>query len=101
MNKDNAAQYLPLVQAVADGKVIQHNPRVMVNAEWIDLHNPSFTEPPENYRIKPEPREWWLVRSSASGSFAKEFPNEQDARAYAETFGYAALVVVHVREVIE
>lgn len=100
MNKDNAAQYLPLVQALADGKVIQHNPRVMVNAEWIDLHNPAFTEPPENYRIKPEPREWWQVRNG-QGEWVKEFPNEQDARAYAETFGYASLVVVHVREVTQ
>lgn len=58
MNKGNAAQYLPLVQAVADGKEIQHN---AFGTEWIVLHNPSFTESPERYRIKPEPREWWLV----------------------------------------
>jgi len=101
MNKDNAHLYLPLVQALADGKVIQVSAGFKSARVWSDLENVEFTESPGRYRIKPEPREWWLVRSSASGSFAKEFPNEQDARAYAETFGYAALVVVHVREVIE
>ncbi|MBF9672495.1 hypothetical protein IAI19_11655, partial [Streptococcus pseudopneumoniae] len=82
MNKDNAAQYLPLVQAVADGKVIQHNPHVMVNAEWIDLHNPAFTEPPENYRIKPEPREFWIV-VTPSGAIWSAYGAERDANACA------------------
>ncbi len=101
MNKDNAHLYLPLVQALADGKVIQSSSGYKDARVWVDRMEVNLTGEPECYRIKPEPREWWLVRSSASGSFAKEFPNEQDARAYAETFGYAALVVVHVREVIE
>lgn len=55
MTKENAHLYLPLVQALAEGKTIQ----LHVNSnppEWIDDTNGfSFVNPPEKYRIKPEP----------------------------------------------
>ena len=60
MNKNNAKEFLPLVQALADGKTIQgfFEP----TAEWRDLTSPDFSNwPPEKFRIKPEPpkpREW-------------------------------------------
>jgi hypothetical protein len=64
MNKDNAKQFLPLVQALADGKIIQHNN----NGEWKDMYGDSvaFGNEIEHYRIKPEPREWECVLSGAS-----------------------------------
>ena len=56
MNRENAAAFLPLVQALADGKTIQYHHFVK---GWIDSNNPSFDGArPEWYRIKPEPREW-------------------------------------------
>ena len=51
MNKDNAKQFLPLVQALADGKTIQH----LCNG-WEDLESVNFSYTPETYRIKPEPK---------------------------------------------
>jgi len=56
MNKNNAAQFLPLVQALADGKVIQFKD----NEKWADFHGPevSFGNIPSHYRVKPEPREF-------------------------------------------
>lgn len=54
MNKDDASQYLPLVQALADGKTIQH----FDTANWNDISNPVFISSHDQYRIKPEPREW-------------------------------------------
>jgi len=53
MNKDNAKDFLPLVQALADGKTIQyHN-----GSEWLDMTRPTFVDEfVKNYRIKPEPR---------------------------------------------
>lgn len=48
MNKDNAAQYLPLAQALAEGKTVQFYD--YDSGQWKD-----------SYRIKPEPRELWLV----------------------------------------
>lgn len=51
MNASNAKDYLPLVQALADGKTIQSNH----NGEWFDLPSPSFCDQISLYRIKPEP----------------------------------------------
>lgn len=50
MNKDNARDYLPLVQALAEGKTIQ-----FFSCEWADCaKNVDFTYPPTSYRIKPK-----------------------------------------------
>lgn len=54
MTKETAPQYLPLVQALAEGKVIQLS--VPGSAEWTLLAEPTFQYPPDRYRIKPEPR---------------------------------------------
>lgn len=56
MNKDTAKDFLPLVQALADGKTIQifHPSRHV----WGCAKNPHFTYGLDHYRIKPEPREW-------------------------------------------
>ena len=61
MNKENAKEFLPLVQALADGKTIQMRDVVSEKVTlWDDL-DPSdihFCQHPEEYRIKPEPRTW-------------------------------------------
>ena len=54
MNKKDAHLYLPFVQALADGKTLQ----IEVGSEWDDIDDPLFTRPPQDYRIKPEPRKW-------------------------------------------
>lgn len=58
MNKDNAKDYLPLVQALADGKVIQGY--FEIEEVWRDIAEPRFDAPASQYRIKPEPREIWV-----------------------------------------
>ncbi len=50
MNKHNAKNYLPIVQALAEGKTIQYK----VKSERVDYDNLGFNDPPEYYRIKPE-----------------------------------------------
>lgn len=52
MNKQNAKDYLPLVQALADGKTIQ---LAGYENNWSDLDYPDFTATPNKHRIKPEP----------------------------------------------
>jgi len=66
MNKDNAHLYLPFVQALADGKTVQMADNV-IDGEgegwegWdSSVTNINFTEPPEYYRIKPEPIRFWI-----------------------------------------
>lgn len=58
MNKDNAKDFLPLVQALADGKTLQYK-----CSGWVDVdHLNTIVHDPDEYRIKPEPRtfEMWL-----------------------------------------
>lgn len=52
MNKDNARDYLPLVQALAEGKTIQYYSPT--TAKWYDFPDVAFDRPVTSYRIKPE-----------------------------------------------
>jgi len=53
MNAENAHDFIPLLQALGDGKIIQED----FFGEWSDLSDEiSFNMKPEFYRIKPEPR---------------------------------------------
>ena len=58
MNKQTAKEYLPLVQAMADGKVIEMCDDKYEN--WITLSELNFTGPSSQYRIKQSPslRPW-------------------------------------------
>lgn len=106
MNKDNAHLYLPLVQALADGKVIQI---VDSDGEWNGLNEVSFCSKPDRYRIKPEPREWWQVRDEF-GVILADYTDDPAAQSYADkrrksraVLGSAPDIyeVVHVREVTQ
>lgn len=63
MTRDNAAKLWPIVKAYAEGKKIQVYTRVAVNHPmmcWIDEDNPAFSLAADSYRIKPEPREFYV-----------------------------------------
>ena len=53
MTKENAHLFLPLVQALADGKTIEMHQRK--SCSWIGMPELDFSFPPDKYRIKPEP----------------------------------------------
>ena len=55
MNKEDAHLYLPLVQALVDGKTLQAKD---ITGEWSDLLNVTLAGEPQDYRIKPGPRKW-------------------------------------------
>lgn len=62
MNKQNAKDFLPLVQALADGKTLQYK-----CSGWVDVdHLNTIVHDPDEYRIKPEPRTFkmWLYHST-------------------------------------
>lgn len=52
MNRDQAKQLLPIIQAFAEGKETQFYSEV--SEQWEPLHKPNFSEHPSRYRIKPE-----------------------------------------------
>ncbi len=61
MTREQIKEKLFLIQAFADGKIIQGR----VRDGWIDLEYPTFLDPLDSYRIKPEPREVWIKDGSS------------------------------------
>lgn len=53
MDRNRAKQLLPIIQAYAEGKIIQIN---LPFSGWEDSNEPSFNGAPSIYRIKPEPK---------------------------------------------
>lgn len=53
MTREQAKELLPIIQAFAEGKIIQFK-----NAfgNWIDCDGALFNYPPKDYRIKSEPK---------------------------------------------
>lgn len=51
MTRENAKALLPIIQAYAEGKVIQINQPIV---GWKDNNGPLFNGNPSSYRIKPE-----------------------------------------------
>ena len=63
MNKNNAKDFLPLVQALADGKTIQYKGSGVI---WKSMPDIGFSNDITRYRIKPEPREFKLFVKNGS-----------------------------------
>lgn len=55
MNREQAKELLPIIQAFAEGKTVQ---TINENGEWITCSciNFEFNSSPKSYRIKPEPK---------------------------------------------
>ena len=53
MNRQQAKEILPIIQALAEGKIIEVKPKLGI--EWIKTDNPTFDRF-HDYRIKPEPK---------------------------------------------
>lgn len=87
MNREEAKKLLPIIQAYADGKEIQHN----FNGDWSNMDYFDFDDDPENYRIKLEPREYWLFKDSTDPTYT--------VRSFHPDGTWDE--VIHVREVIE
>lgn len=92
MNRDEAKQLLPIIQAYAEGKEVQYRDF----GDWNDYDDdcePDFTDKPAHYRIKPEPVECWAVVFS-DGDISRSYPTECEARKYCN-----GLRVIRMREV--
>ena len=53
MTREEAKQFLPIIQGYADGKIIQF---LKSDDTWRDMTAPNFNNPANYYRIKPEPK---------------------------------------------
>jgi hypothetical protein len=85
---------IAVMQAYADGKEIQY--RRIGNGEWDDC-KPRWDWAACEYRVKPEPREWWILTTTRGGAYAV-CASEIMA---AEGMLHPGQAIVHVREVLE
>ena len=90
MNKDNAHEYLPLVQALADGKTIQLKCH---DGKFYDTDVLKETEDVSDYRIKPDPRTFDLWRNINTGLF---YPTTYPDFNYAASPNYERITVQEV-----
>ena len=51
-------EIIKVVQGFLDGKQIQS--KLKIHYSWNDNPNPRWNFATNDYRIKPEPREWWV-----------------------------------------
>ena len=96
MNKENAHLFLPLVQALVDGKNLQFCNDELGNFYWEDFVEPEeigFYDEPQNYRIKPEPRtfEMWYYRPTG-----RMYPWVEDEKQYVESDEWERITVQEV-----
>ena len=94
MNRERAKELTPIIQAYGEGKNVEFRP--VDGASWISadfsLQASLKFEDYMEYRIKPEPKEYWLV----DGYY---FLNLKDAQIERAKGTYAE--IIHVREIIE
>ncbi len=98
MNIHTAKQFLPLVQALADGKTIQGCVD-SVSGNWVDFETGSevdFTDPPDHYRIKPEPFECWVLLFGDGSGGTKTYSSDKEAK---QNLHIKSGRVAHMREV--
>jgi len=90
MNAQNAHEYLPLVQALADGKTLQYKHS---SKGWTDCNELYFDVMLECYRIKPEPRtfEMWLFHP-----MGRMYPFVEGEECFAENEEWERITVQEV-----
>ena len=54
MNRKEAKELMPIIQAFAEGKAIQYYDSLIDIADWEDCENPNFENLTYKFRIKPE-----------------------------------------------
>ena len=55
MNRKEAKELMPIIQAFAEGKTIQYYDSLIDIDDWEDCENPNFENLTYKFRIKPEP----------------------------------------------
>lgn len=97
MNSSNAKDYLPLVQALAEGKEIQMKNGAGI---WTSYRDMDFCLIASEYRVKPEPREIWANRYP-DGSESPAYSSREEAVDDAGLDGVGTAKQICYREVIE
>jgi len=92
MNREEVRELLPIMQAFAEGKNIQY---FSFEKIWTDVVTPSFVSS-SKWRVKPEPREFYLCNRCTSGTWIAHETYDEAAETTREN-----ATIIKVREVIE
>jgi hypothetical protein len=90
-------QIIAVVQAHKEGKQIEYTYKYPAAAAgvWLSMQSPQFFNFADCvYRVKPEPREWWIYEDG-SDCPPRAYPTEQVFTIMAPIKG------IHVREVLK
>jgi hypothetical protein len=88
--------FLPLFQAVAEGKILQwKGPSGWV--DWKSGMDWAFPFFPSAYRIKPEPLECWVVVDREGSKYL--FSSKENAEEHSSNGLFAPYTIHHMREV--
>ena len=89
MNREEAKELLPIIQAFAEGREVQ----LKYSSGWDSKESVAFTGKPEKYRIKPAPEVIYVNQLSGfCGGQARAYSTELDANRAAplgDGSGYA------------
>jgi len=97
MERTEAAELLPIIKAYAAGKVIEQ----YHSGRWVEHDHFAFDCGAENYRIKPEPLEFWCILWE-DNRIAEITPRETQAQAEREIETDSCKGrVIHVREITD
>ena len=110
MDRNQAKQLLPIIQAFAEGKGVE----TKTGSGWISIENMSFAGNPDSYRIKPEPKyrpfkdaeECWqeMLKHQPFGYTYDRFNNIRDCITKVATTGVSydsPTVVISFEEVFD
>lgn len=97
MTRDKAKMLLPIIQAFSEGKAIQA--QHTFRDGWEDIGTHANFDADAEWRIKPEPREWWLVQWPIKApKNVQRFETQAAAKKCASVC--ANPEIIHVREVL-
>lgn len=86
-------EMIAVMQAFADGKKLEC--RFVDGDKWVPASSPIWAWDRYEYRVKPEPREWWIVNGK---QYTALFGTKNEAES--SVFNGPA-EIIHVREVLE
>jgi hypothetical protein len=73
MTKDETREAIKVMQAYVDGSEIEIKGDYDGDDAWECGEEPEWDFISNNYRIKPEPREWWIDRNTYQAYANREF----------------------------
>jgi hypothetical protein len=99
MNRERAKELLPILQAFAEGKDIQCWQER--KDKWETIKDPDvFAWASSRWRIKPEPREFW-IHKSIQNMYAHNSEIEARQGAFDGAGIATGSTIIHVREVLD